>query len=184
MDAVKIKDIMVPLEEYATVPEDATLYEAVVALEEAQGRFERKKYEHRAVLVYDQHHDIVGKVSQLDLIIGLETGYRKMGDLKRVTHSGFSPEFIRSMMKKYELWQRPLDEICGKAFHIKVKDIMTTPTEGEVVDAERSLNEAIHLLVMGRHQSLLVLDKGMIAGILRLSDVFGEICRQIKTCRV
>ena len=101
-----------------------------------------------------------------------------------MTHSGFSPEFIRSMMKKYELWQRPLDEICGKAFNIKVKDIMVTPTEGEVVDAERSLNEAIHLLVMGRHQSLLVLEKGMIVGILRLSDVFGEICRQIKACRV
>ena len=184
MTTKKLREIMVPLEEYATIPEDATLYEAVVALEEAQERYERKRYEHRAVLVYDDRHDIVGKVSQLDLIIGLETGYRKMGDLKRVTHSGFSPEFIRSMMKKYDLWQRPLDEICGKAFNIKVKDIMVTPTEGEIVDAERSLNEAIHLLVIGRHQSLLVLDKGMIVGILRLSDVFGEICHQIKACRV
>jgi CBS domain-containing protein len=184
MDAVKVRDIMVPLEEYATVSEDATLYEAVTALEEAQTRFERKRYEHRAVLVYDRRHDIVGKVSQLDLIKGLEIGYRKMGDLKGVTHSGFSPEFIRSMMKRYELWQRPLDEICGKAAHIKVKDIMDAPTEGEFVDAESSLNEAIHMLVMGRHQSLLVLEKGSIVGILRLSDVFGEICRQIKACRV
>jgi CBS domain-containing protein len=184
MDAVKVRDIMVPLEEYATVPEEASLYEAVVALEEAQERFERKRYEHRAVLVYDQRHDIVGKVSQLDLIKGLEAGYRNIGDLKGVTHSGFSPEFIRSMMKKYELWQRPLDEICGKAAHIKVKDIMATPTEGEYVDAESSLNEAIHLLVMGRHQSLLVLAENSIVGILRLSDVFSEICRQIKACRV
>ncbi len=184
MDAVKVRDIMVPLEEYATVPEDATLYEAVVALEEAQDRFERNRHEHRAVLVYDQRHEIVGKVSQLDLMRGLEGGYRKIGDLKGVTHSGFSPEFIRSMMKKYELWQRPLDEICGKASHIKVKDIMAVPMEGEVVDAESSLNEAIHLLVMGRHQSLLIMEKGSIAGILRLSDVFGEICSQIKACRV
>jgi CBS domain-containing protein len=184
MNAVKVRDIMVPLEEYATVPEDATLYEAVVALEDAQERFERKRYEHRAVLVYDQHRDIVGKVSQLDLIKGLEAGYRDMGDLQGVAHSGFSPEFIRSMMKKYELWQKPLDEICGKAAHIKVKDIMAMPMEGEVVDAESSLNEAIHLLVMGRHQSLLVIEKGSIAGILRLSDVFVEICRQIKACRI
>lgn len=184
MNALKVRDIMVPLKEYATVPEDATLYEAVAALEEAKARFERSRHEHRAVLVYDQRHDIVGKVSQIDLIRGLELGYREMGDLDGVTHSGFSAGFIRSMMKKYELWQRPLDEICGKAAHIKVKDIMVTPTEGEFVDADRSLNEAIHLLVMGRHQSLLVMEKGGIAGILRLSDVFGEICRQIKTCEV
>jgi CBS-domain-containing membrane protein len=184
MDAEKVRDIMVPLEEYATVPEDATLYEAVVALEEAQERFERNRYEHRAVLVYDQRHDIIGKVSQLDLIKGLETGYRNMGDLKGVTHSGFSSEFLRSMMKKYELWQSPLDEVCGKAAHIKVKDIMAAPLEGEIVDAKSSLNEAIHMLVMGCRQSLLVLEKGSIVGILRLSDVFGEICRQIKACRV
>jgi hypothetical protein len=39
-------------------------------------------------------------------------------------------------------------------------------------------------LVMGRHQSFLVLEKSNIVGILRLSDVFGEICRQIKACSV
>ncbi len=41
-----------------------------------------------------------------------------------------------------------------------------------------------HILVMGRHQSLLVLEKSTIVNILRLNDVFGEICRQIKACRV
>ena len=126
----------------------------------------------------------LGRVSQLDLIIGLETGYRKMGDLKGVTHSGFSPEFIRSMMKKYELWQRPLDEICGKAPTLKSRTSWSHPRKARSWMRRAALNEAIHLLVMGRHQSLLVLEKGMIVGILRLSDVFGEICRQIKDCRV
>jgi hypothetical protein len=39
-------------------------------------------------------------------------------------------------------------------------------------------------LTMGGHLSLPVREKGTIVDILRLSDVFGEICPQIKACRV
>jgi CBS domain containing-hemolysin-like protein len=39
-----VKDLMVPLSEYATVPEGSTLYEAVQALEKAQEEFDHTKY--------------------------------------------------------------------------------------------------------------------------------------------
>jgi hypothetical protein len=39
MKNFRVKDLMVPLSEYATVDEDATLYEAVVALEKAQEEY-------------------------------------------------------------------------------------------------------------------------------------------------
>ena len=39
MDDYRVKDLMVPLSEYATVSEDATLYEAVAELEKAQEEF-------------------------------------------------------------------------------------------------------------------------------------------------
>jgi hypothetical protein len=106
-----VKDIMVPLNEYATVNEEATLYEALLALEDAQQRFAQDRYKHRAILVLDKNRDIVGKLSQLDVIRGLEAGYTKIGDLKGVSRSGFSPEFIKSLIEQYSLWQRPLDEI-------------------------------------------------------------------------
>jgi CBS domain-containing protein len=185
MKSIKVKEIMVPLNEYATVDEDATLHEALLALEDAQQRFAQNRYKHRAILVFDRNRDIVGKLSQLDVIRGLETGYKKIGDLKGVSRSGFSPEFIKSLIEQYSLWQRPLDEICRKAGRIKIKDIMYTPTEREYVEEEASLDEAIHQLVMGYHQSLLVTRRGKIVGILRLTDVFTEICNVIKeTCQV
>ena len=53
-------------------------------MEESQKRFRQDRYKHRAVLVFDKVHNIVGKVSQLDLIRGLEAGYMKIGDLKYV----------------------------------------------------------------------------------------------------
>ena len=51
-----VKDLMVPLSEYATVTEGSTLFEAVMALEKAQEEFDsnHSKYHHRAVLVLDK----------------------------------------------------------------------------------------------------------------------------------
>ena len=41
MKSYLVKDLMVPLEEYATVSHNATIYEAVLALEKAQDALER-----------------------------------------------------------------------------------------------------------------------------------------------
>ncbi|OGP64232.1 MAG: hypothetical protein A2170_10795 [Deltaproteobacteria bacterium RBG_13_53_10] len=185
MKTRKVKDLMVPLEEYATVGEDATLYAAVLALEQAQKTFRQDRYKHRAILVLDKKRHVVGKISQLDVIKGLEGGYKKMGDFKGISHTGFSTEFIKSMVDKYDLWQKPLEDICRRSPHIKVKDIMYTPTEGEYVPQEASLDQALHQLVVGHHQSLLVTKDGKeIVGILRLTDVFQEVCEMMKACQL
>jgi predicted transcriptional regulator len=52
------------------------------------------------------------------------------------------------------------------------------------VDESASLDEAIHQLVMGRHQSILVLDQNKIVGILRLTDVFETVSNIIRQCPV
>ena len=41
MKQTKVRDLMVPLSDYATVSEEATLYEAVMALEESQLKFDK-----------------------------------------------------------------------------------------------------------------------------------------------
>ena len=185
MKTRKVKDLMVPLVEYATVNEEASLHAAVLALEEAQKHFRQDRYKHRAILVLDKSKHVVGKLSQLDVLKGLEGGYKKMGDFKGISHTGFSTEFIKSMVDKYDLWQKPLEDICRRSPHIKVKDIMYTPTEGEYVHQEATLDQALHQLVVGHHQSLLVTRDGKeIVGILRLTDVFQEVCEMIKVCQM
>jgi CBS domain-containing protein len=184
MKSIKVKELMVPLNEYATVSEEATLYEAVIALEEAQRQFNKERDRHRAVLVFDRNNKIVGKVSQFDLIRSLEPKYEEIGNLKAVSRFGWSPQFIKSILKNYGLWEKPLHDICRKAAQNQVKDIMVAFTEGEYVSAEATLDEAIHLLVMGFHQSLLVSRDKEIVGILRLSDVFREVCTMIKACEL
>lgn len=181
MDVMKIKDLMVPLEEYATVSDSATLYEAVLALEEAQEKFDHLPYKHRAVLVYDSKDQIVGKLGQLDIIRALEPKYGEMGNIKSLSRFGLSRKFISSIMENNYLWEKPLTHICKKGADIKVKDFMHTPVEGEYVNEDASLEMACHQLVLGHHQSLLVTRGDKIIGILRLTDVFNAIFQTMKT---
>jgi CBS domain-containing protein len=178
----KVRDLMVALEEYASVSEDATLRDAVLALEEAHKKFHKDRYKHRAILVLDKDKHIVGKVSQWDVIRALEPKYNEVHDFKRLARFGLGSEFIKSMMKNMDLWQSGLEDICPKAAHLKVKEIMYTPEKAEYVEEDTSLDEAVHQLVIGHHQSLLVTREDRVVGVLRLADVFSEICRIIKAC--
>ena len=184
MKTIKIKDLMVPLDEYATVSVEATLFDAVMELEKAQEDLDRSRYHylHRAVLVFDKKNKIVGKISQLDVLKALEPKYNDMMEPGSLSKAGFSNSFLRDMLTQYSLWDRPLADICRKGSKIKVKDFMYTPTEGEYVDEEATLEEALHMLVMGRHHSLLVTRKHKIVGVLRLTDVFNEVFHRMKTC--
>jgi Mg2+/Co2+ transporter CorB len=184
MKKLVVKDIMVPLERYAIIHEDSHLIDAIDALEKAQKEFEESPYLHRAVLVYDDTNNIVGKLSQWDVIKCLEPKYESFGDIRSTSLSGLSPSLIKSMMEKYGLWQVNLDYICGRIAKKKVKDVMYKPTEGEKIDADSTMGEAVHSLIIGNHQSLLVTKDSKIVGILRLVDVFKLICDRVKKCSI
>ena len=179
-----VKDIMVPLERYATIHEDRLLIDAIDALEKAQKEFEESPYVHRAVLAYDDNKKVVGKLSQWDVIKCLEPKYESFGDIRSTSLSGLSPELIKSMMKNYSLWQADLDDICNRVARKKVKDVMHKPTEGEKIDADATMGEALHSFIIGHHQSLLVTKESEIVGILRLTDVFKLLCERVKKCRI
>ncbi len=178
-----VDDLMVPLSEYATVSDEANLYDAILALEKAQEEFDQTRYRHRAILVYDKNNKIVGKISQVDALKALEPKYAELMPESTARHLGFSNKYIQGMLDQFSLWESPMEDICRKAAERKVVDFMHTPTEGEYVHQDASLDMAIHQMIVGHHQSLLVTDKaGNIVGILRLTDCFVTVFHKIKEC--
>lgn len=185
MKEITVKELMVPLSEFATVSQDATLVEAVSALEQAREEYNQRRVPYRAILVLDRNEKVVGKLSELDVLRGLEPRYKDLGDLRSTSISGLSPDFLKSMRENFRLWQRPLADICGKAADIIVKDIGYIPIEDKFVAEDATLDEAVHLLIVGKHQNLLVTrgkDKEIV-GVLRLSDIFNKVCEMIQTCK-
>ena len=182
MSTYFVRELMVPLSEYATVPAGSTLFDAVLALEKAQEEFDQTKYRHRAVLILDADEQVVGKLSQTDVLVALEPQYEDLDATGELLRYGFSTSFVRDMRKQRRLRAKPLKDICGKATKLKVEDFMQAPSEGEFIDEDASLEIAILQLVMGQHFSLLVTRDKKITGILRLTDVFGAVYHIMKAC--
>jgi len=178
MEKIKVKELMVPLSDYATVHQTASLREAVVVLEEIRKK-SPSRIPHRAVLVVDEKGDVVGKVSQWDVVRSLEPKYKEIGEFDQLARFGFSVEFIENMQKTYNLWHEPSRNIGELTSNICVSDIMYTPTAGEYVAEDSTLRVAIHQMVVGQHQSLLVLRDKKVVGILRFTDVFIEVAKLI-----
>ena len=175
----KVKEIMIPLSDYATVSEEDTVVHAIKALKSAQNDT-KYKYKHRAVLVYDNNKQISGKMSMFDIIKALEPKYRhfehtdntgRMG----LSRFGLSHEFLNSLIENFSLWDETLEELVKKASKLQVKEVMYTPTDGEYVDEDTPVAEAVHQFILGCHQSLLVRKENKIVGIVRLTDIFNLV---------
>ena len=59
MKTIMVKELMVTLKDYATVNREATLREAILALEKAQLTLDPSRHKHRAILVLDKSGKVV-----------------------------------------------------------------------------------------------------------------------------
>lgn len=182
MSGFTVKELMVPLSEYATVSEGSTLFDAVTALEKAQEEFDHTKYRHRAVLILDKNKRVIGKLSQWDVLRALEPEHEDPSEIEKLRQFGFSGKFVRNLRQQRLLRSTPLKELCSKAARLKVEDFMQAPSEGEFIEQEAALEIAIPQLVMGQHLSLLVTKGDAIVGILRLTDAFAAVFHAMKEC--
>jgi CBS domain containing-hemolysin-like protein len=179
-----VKDLMVPISEYATVSEGSTLLDAVLALEKAQEIFDHTQYLHRAILILDKNKQVIGKVSQLDTLRALEPKNEQLDKIEDINRYGFSQKFIMGLREQNRLNNVSMEDMCVAAAGLKVESLMQAPTEGEFIDENASVNSAIHQLVQGSHMSLLVTREKDIVGILRSSDVFAAVFHSMKACKL
>ena len=175
-----VKDLMVPISEYATVPEAATLFESVLALEKAQEQFQQSRYSHRGVLILDKNNRVIGKLSQMDFLCALEPRDANLDQIRKFKQFGFTRKAVALQQEEYLKNSPPILDVYSKAAKLKVTDLMQRPTEGEYVDENTSLDMALHQLTTGSNLSLLVTRGADIVGVLRLADVFSAVFHAMK----
>lgn len=169
----KIKDIMIPIENYASVHQDSSMYDALIAIRKSQEKLSPGMQPIRAVLVVDDSNNIVGKMGHAAFLRALEPKYNKIIDFEKLTRAGVSAAFISSMTDNLRLWQDDFVTICRQASTIKVKNVMSPVSES--IDENASITEAIHQIIVLQLLSLLVKSGSNIVGIVRLSDLFHEV---------
>lgn len=177
MDEKRVKDIMVPLDRYGLVPQDATLVEAVRVLQKAQKNRDRDRQPFRAVLIIDEDRNVIGKLGELAFLKALEPKRNVQGDVRRMSDAGVSDQAINMLMSHYEFFQDKLSTLCMRAKDVRVKEVMHPITES--IDADILLGEAIPKMILWDTLSVIVTSKGKTVGLLRISDICQEIAAQM-----
>ncbi len=177
MENKKVKELMIPLENYASVHLSSTLLEAAIEMRKSQDKLATGMQPIRAVLVVDDDNNIVGKVGHLAFLKALEPKYNKIIDFEKLTRAGVSTALISSISDNLRLWDEDLKSIFKRAGTIKVKDAMNSISES--IDENASVTEAIHQIIVLQSLSLLVKRGANVVGILRLSDLYNEVEQSI-----
>lgn len=173
MYSKKAKDLMIPVDNYPTIHEDATMLDAIIQLKSSQNNRKEEQQPFRAVLVLNAKKEIVGKIGHLSFLKAFEPKYDNVFDMDKLTRASLKGNFLESLMEKFSLWDDSTVDLCKVANTLKVKDIMQPISEN--IDENESVFKAIHKLVMWQSLSVLVSRGREIIGILRLSDIYNEI---------
>ncbi len=174
----KVKDIMVPLSRYAVVKRTATLLDALLEFDRAMAKRDRRRQPPRAILVVNRSGKVVGKIGQMTFLRALEPQHNILTDMSKLSGAGVSEQFIASVTDHYKFFQDDLHNLCSRARHIKVKDIMHPIAEH--IDEDATLSEAIYNFVRWDTLSILVTRGRETVGLLRLSDLTQETADYMK----
>jgi len=178
METKLVKDLMLPLADYATIGSDRTIREALAALSKAQLGLTNDRHHHRAVLVLDDRGTVVGKLTHRAILRAIQPRVFNDDDVDNLARSGLSVDFIQTLADKHPV-RGSFRHMCKLAGQVRVRDAMV-PVE-ESIEEEAALVSAIGQMSNQNVQSLLVTRRGVVVGILRLSDVFEEVADLIRS---
>jgi len=160
----KVKDLMIPLEDYPHIPCWFTLRQAMAFFREAAIKL-GGSFEPRAVLVFDEKYQPMGMLALRDIIKGLEPRVMEETGLAEADSSltGLMGDLFGPGMR--EASQKPVSEVMSP---IKV-----------TVTGKDPIAKAIFLMIQEHVGLLPVIQDSKVAGIIRGSDLFIEITRLV-----
>ena len=156
----KVKDLMIPLEDYPHIPYWFTLRQAMAIVREAAVKFEGS-FEPRAVLVFDEKYQLMGMLTLRDIIKGLEPRFMHETALVKA-----DPNLTVLMGDLFgpgmrEASQKPVSEVMSP---IKI-----------TVQGSDPIAKALFLMIKEGVGVMPVIQDSKVAGMVRLSDLFKEI---------
>jgi len=181
MNKTQVKEIMIPILNSVTVKKENTLVEVLQSLEQA--RKSENEHAHRDAIVVDANGVFVGKVTMIDVFWALEPNYSKVEQQKE--QHVLTADFVMKAAKDFNLWIEPTQTICERGRRLTVSDVMHTPEKMEYIEETATIDNALHLYVLGIHQPLIVNNKdAKVTGVLRFGDVFEVVRQRLLNCSV
>ena len=170
----RVKEIMIPVEQYPSVRDRATLREAIVKMEEAVLEVELRKSLPRVLLVFDEINVLVGTVRRRDIMRGLEPKFLLSKPLeykKKLFDIAVDPNLAEL---SYDRVVRGIREQANRP----VSDVMS-PIEA-ILDADDHVMKAVQAVVALDVSLIPVLQRGKLLGVVRSVEVFHELAQLVR----
>ncbi len=147
----KLKDIVIPLNDYPHMPYWATLEEAVVLLNFTYDTG------HNTLLVFDESYRLLGMLNQRKILTGIQ------------------PRFAKSSPGRITIeWEELIASSIPQQLKKPIKDFMSPINT--IVDVEDHILKVAHLMLNKSGINLLpVKESEKVIGVVRMHDVFHEI---------
>jgi len=156
----KVREVMIPLEDYPHIPQWFTLRQAVAIVRESTIKY-AGVYKPRAVMVFDQDHRLVGILTIRALLKGLELVFLQ-GEVP--VHAATTIDNLLGPDLKQQA-ERPVSEVMS-------------PIRASV-QADASLVQALFALIKENVGTMPVLEGDQAVGMVRLTELFLEISQAI-----
>ena len=170
MDVVKrLREIMIPVDQYPSVRDNATVRDAIAVMEGSQLEVDLKKSLPRVILVFDGIDVLVGYVRRRDIMRGLEPNFLSNQPLDyrlKMFDVSIDPNLVELS------YDRVVEGIRSQAER-PVSDVMR-PLEA-IVNADDHVMKAVYEMVSLNVSLLPVLHEGNLVGVVRSVDVFREL---------
>lgn len=178
-----VKDLMVPMADYATISEGSTFLDALLALETPDLDLGTPIHPHWIVLVLDSNQKVVGKLSQINMLRALEPRTKDVDNIDRLGKFGFSHNFITELREGLRLDATSIENVytSSEILQMKVEDFMKALGDNDFIDENTSLATAAHQMAVRNMLSMLVTREGEVVGILKLSHVFAAVIKAMKS---
>jgi len=160
----RVRDIMIPIEDYTTISPDRPVKEGIKELVKSfEVNFSSSKLitkGHRSILVFKPGGDLVGVLSIFDLIRKLRPGYLSAPKPSTADWVQYSAMFWSGLFTKQA------KDLANK----KIGDIMSPPPPS--IPDDSNLMDATNLLFETQSRRLVVMRKNKVVGVVREQEIF------------
>ncbi|MFZ0448969.1 MAG: CBS domain-containing protein [Desulfatiglandaceae bacterium] len=180
-DEKRVKDIMIPIEEYRKIDQGAPLRQALGLLKKGHEDMKAGKAGlfHRTLFVTDAKNRIVGKLSMYDVVKGLVPEMARKPEMSRALYSVLSSralevaDEVRDFQDRFKWLHHGFKDLVRQESGKKVGDIMS-PVH-PVLKEEDSINQAIYAIFKENIRQPLVARDGEITGVVDSIHIFDEL---------
>ena len=127
--ATRVRDLMLSLSEYAVVDEDATVLDALVALDAAQAHLTPGRQPHRAILVRTRQGAIVGKLHYFAFLRALVSERKVAGERDLLERAGVGDDLRDASVRMLDLLTGDLVNVCERARRVRPRRLLAGRAE-------------------------------------------------------